>query len=81
MLLHVSVVLPVTPEHAKSPPTAETHHTTTGKQQNTLIEKETGVRHNTTKNSHQTNTQEDKDQSYITTALLDRQLTFKDNGI
>jgi hypothetical protein len=60
----------VTPEHAKTS-AAKTRHTATKKQQNTN-RKKTGVRRNTTKNSHQTNTQEDKDQSYITTGTTGR---------
>jgi hypothetical protein len=39
---------------------AETHHTPTEKQQNAHQQQENRVRCNTTNNSHQTNTQEDK---------------------
>jgi hypothetical protein len=38
----------------------------------TPIEKETGVTLDTTKNGHQTNTQEDKDQGYMTPGSIGR---------
>jgi hypothetical protein len=54
-------------EHAKTPPAAKAHHTSLRNNKIHTNRKEIGEKRNTTKNSHQTNTQEDKDQSYITT--------------
>jgi hypothetical protein len=63
---------PVTPEHAKTAPSAEKHHTTPRLRNSkyTPKEKKTGVRRNTTRNSHQTNTHEDRDLSISQPASL-----------
>jgi hypothetical protein len=56
-------------EHAKTPAEAET------RMRNNKIhtnKKGTGENHNITRNSHQTNTQEDKDQSYVATGTTGR---------
>jgi hypothetical protein len=60
----------VTPKYAKTPPAAETPRLRNNKIHTNR--KETRVRRNTTNNSHQTNTQEDRDQSYITTGSTGR---------
>jgi hypothetical protein len=53
-------------EHARNPPAAETHHTTTKNNKIRTNRKETREERNTTKNSHQTNTQEDTNRHHWT---------------
>jgi hypothetical protein len=67
----------VTPEHTKTPPAAETHHTTTEKQQIHTNRKKTGVRHTTKKIAIRPTHRKIRDQVISQLAPLDGQFDLQ----